>query len=443
MKVRTRIAPSPTGMLHIGTARSALFNYLFARKHNGQFVIRIEDTDLARNTKESYASIIEGLSWLGMESDEEIIYQSKRTEFYKKQIEMLINNGAAYYSYIPEGEISRRKEAAIQNNGRYIHRYSREDDIKTGERAVVRLKVRPDTDIKIQDAVQGEVTINTNTIEDFIICRSDGMPVYMLAVVCDDIDTDITHVIRGVDHLSNTAKQILIYNAFGKPLPVFAHIPLIHGADGAKLSKRHGAVATVEYKNQGYLPEAMRAYLLRLGWGTNHDDILTDSEAVNQFDLRGIGRSPSQFNPAKLQSVNEYFIKNSENEYLYKILENEYSFDFSRIINPIGAIGLTKHRSKTLMELQENLLLFKKERGEIADIPKEKSEIIISFFNNANPHGNLHEQFQEYLKSRNIKFKDIGPEFRMMLIGTGSSIGIFDIISVIGLEEAKKRVIGI
>lgn len=440
MKIRTRIAPSPTGMLHIGTARAALFNYLFARKNNGQFLIRIEDTDLARNTTESYSSIIDGLSWLGMKSDEEIIYQSKRNDFYKKQIDLLINSGKAYYSYTPEEEIEKRKQEAIsQNNSRYIHRYSAEDDIITNQKPVIRLKVQPNVNILIDDKVQGQVTINTNTIEDFIICRSDGTPVYMFAVVCDDIDMQISHVIRGVDHLSNTAKQILLYNAFDVNLPVFAHMPLIHGTDGSKLSKRHGAVATVEYKKQGYLPEAMRAYLLRLGWGTNHDNILTDDEAIAEFKLEGIGRSPSQFDVAKLQSVNEYFIKNAGNEYLHGILAVDYGFDFGKIINPIGAINLLKNRSKTLLELQENLMLFKKERPHM-QIDSEKLKLLRKFMESCNENDDLHHRFQEFLKANNVKFKDIGPDFRMILIGTASSIAIFEIIAVIGFAEAKKRV---
>jgi glutamyl-tRNA synthetase len=301
--------------------------------------------------------------------------------------------------------------------------------------------VQPNVDIVINDAVQGDVTINTNTIEDFIICRSDGTPVYMLAVVCDDIDMQISHVIRGVDHLSNTAKQILIYNAFGVQLPVFAHIPLIHGQDGAKLSKRHGAVSATEYKNQGYLPEAMRAYLLRLGWGTNHDNILNDSEAIQEFDLDGIGRSPSQFDFAKLQSVNEHFIKNSQNDYLYKILKNDYNFDFENVINPSSAINLVKNRSKTLLELQENLLLFQKKPPQTAPIPQEKLALLQTFIQSCNDNDNLHDKFQEYLKNYNVKFKDIGPEFRMILIGTASSIAIFDIIAVLGFNEAKNRIL--
>jgi len=439
MKVRTRIAPSPTGLLHIGTARTALFNYLFAKKHGGQFLIRIEDTDEARNTKESYDAIMNGLSWLGMDSDEEIEYQSKRGELYKEKIEELLQKGIAYYSYIPEEEISKRKEKAILENTRYIHRYSPQDETKVeGIKPVVRLKVQAGVKIIINDAVQGDVIINTDTIEDFVLARSDSSPIYMFAVVCDDIDMQITHVIRGVDHLTNTAKQILVYNAFNAQLPTFAHIPLIHGDDGSKLSKRHGAISTMEYKTQGYLPEAIRAYLLRLGWGSGNDDVLNDEQALEEFSLEGIGRSPSRFDFAKLQSVNEFFIKTSPNERLIDVLKNDYNFNFDEILNPELALNLAKNRAKTMLELMAVIRFFKKDFTKPENIEQDKLAQIQEFLKSAK-NENLHDEFKAFLDSNGLKFKDIGPAFRVALIGEASSIGIFEIIAVIGFEEAKKR----
>jgi glutamyl-tRNA synthetase len=440
MKVRTRIAPSPTGLLHIGTARTALFNYLFAKKHGGQFLIRIEDTDEARNTRESYDAITDGLSWLGMESDEKIEYQSKRGELYKEKIEELLQKGIAYYSFISEEEISKRKEVAIAQNTRYIHRYSPQDEITVdGITPVVRLKIQAGVNVIIHDSVQGDVTINTDTIEDFVLARSDGSPIYMFAVVCDDIDMEITHVIRGVDHLTNTAKQILVYNALNAQLPTFAHIPLIHGDDGSKLSKRHGAISTMEYKTQGYLPESIRAYLLRLGWGSGNDNILNDEQALKEFSLEGIGRSPSRFDFAKLQSVNEFFIKNSTNEYLINTLKNNYNFNFDEIIKPNEVINLAKNRTKTLLELIDVIQYFKKDFTKPQNLEQDKLKHIQNFLKNAK-NENLHDEFKIFLYENGLKFKDIGQTFRMALIGQTSSIGIFDIISIIGIEEAKKRI---
>ena len=416
MKVRTRIAPSPTGLLHIGTARTALFNYLFAKKHGGQFLIRIEDTDEARNTRESYDAITDGLSWLGMESDEKIEYQSKRGELYKEKIEELLQKGIAYYSFISEEEISKRKEVAIAKNTRYIHRYSPQDETKVeGITPVVRLKIQAGVNVIIHDSVQGDVVINTDTIEDFVLARSDSSPIYMFAVVCDDVDMEITHVIRGVDHLTNTAKQILVYNALNAQLPTFAHIPLIHGDDGSKLSKRHGAISTMEYKTQGYLPEAIRAYLLRLGWGSGNDEIMNDEQALGEFSLEGIGRSPSRFDFAKLQSVNEFFIKTLPNQRLIEVLQNDYNFNFDAILNPELALNLAKNRAKTMLELMAVIRFFKKDFIKPHNIEQDKLEHIQNFLKNAK-NENLHDEFKIFLDENALKFKDIGQTFRMALI---------------------------
>ncbi|MFT4967699.1 MAG: glutamyl-tRNA synthetase [Candidatus Deianiraeaceae bacterium] len=442
MAIKTRIAPSPTGMLHIGTARTALFNHLFAQKHNGEFLLRIEDTDIARNTEESYNTIFNGLKWLGLNYDGAIEYQSKRSQLYMAKIEELLNKGIAYHSYTSLDEIAKRKVIAQEKGTRYLHRYSHEDETPIeGVSPVLRLKVQVGVDVVIEDVVQGSVTINTDTIEDFILARSNNSSVYMFAVVCDDIDMDITHVIRGVDHLTNTAKQVLLYQAFGVSLPVFAHVPLIHGEGGAKLSKRHGAISTLEYKANGYLPEAIRAYLLRLGWSNGSDDILTDAQAIEAFDLKGIGRSPSQFDIIKLQSVNEHFIKNANNERLRSVLESDYGFNFKEIFNPNHALDIAKCRSKTLLALMDVVSLFKKDFPININVEESLAKKVQEFMSNIIDVQNLHGEFKEFLQKNNLKFKDIGPTFRMMLIGEGSSIGIFEIVNVLGFEEAKVRVL--
>lgn len=442
MKIRTRIAPSPTGMLHIGTARTALFNYLFAKKNGGDFLVRIEDTDIARNSKESYDAIFQGLSWLGLNADETPEHQSKRGKLYQQKIEELLQSGKAYRSYILPEEIEKRKKEAERNGGRYLHRHSKEDEIQVDDiLPVVRLKVEEDLLIVIEDAVQGRVEINSSTVEDFILARADGTPVYMLAVVCDDIDMKISHVIRGDDHLTNTAKQVLLFEAFGVNLPVFAHIPLIHGEDGAKLSKRHGALGVMEYQKMGYLPEAVLSYLLRLGWSNGIDDILSLKEATSAFSIEEVGRSPSRFDFAKLQNINEHFIKNTETERLQVILQKEYSVDFDNFINPKGAVELLKSRSKTLLELKNQLNYFKTDFENTLPVEEEKVEAIQEFMLKAK-NQDIHQEFKNFLQEEGLKFKDLGPTFRILLIGTPSSIGIFEIIGVLGFAEAKLRIFG-
>lgn len=306
--VVVRFAPSPTGMLHIGSARTALFNYLFAKHHKGQFLLRIEDTDKERSTKEAVDAIYRSLEWLGLDFDGEAVIQSSRVNRHAEVAHSLVKDGKAYYCYCSQEELEAMREEARAKNE--VARYNgmwRDRDAALAPKGispVIRLKAPQEGTTIIRDLVQGEVKVENKQLDDLILLRSDGTPTYMLSVVVDDHDMGITHVIRGDDHLNNAFRQYYIYKACGWDVPEFAHIPLIHGSDGAKLSKRHGAVSTEVYKEIGYLPEAMRNYLLRLGWGHGNDEIISDAQAIEWFDLNHVGRSASRFDFAKLNAFN-------------------------------------------------------------------------------------------------------------------------------------------
>lgn len=443
--IKVRIAPSPTGYLHIGTARTALFNYLFAKKYKGKFLLRIEDTDVARNNEQSYNSILQGLEFLGLNWEEEVIYQSKRLEIHKKYALKLIESGFAYYCYLPVEEIENRKNAAIQKGTRYIHKYNASDEIPhNGINPVVRIKVPRNLDIINNDLVQGKVTINSETIEDFVILRSDGSPVYMLSVVCDDIDMGITHVIRGDDHLTNTPKQILIYNGLNAKVPLFAHIPLIHGSDGKKLSKRHGALALEEYRQMGYLPEALRSYLIHLGWGSNNDGILNDEDMVREFTLEGISKNPARFDFEKLNNINHHFMQSLPLENITELILKEGDFKNEERIKK--AVSKIRYRYNTILQLKEDLKVFEEDyviledaRACIKDGLQYLNQIL-TFFLETKTLDNLEVKFKEFLKDNNIEFSKIGKPLRGALIGRLNSLSIFEIVNILEIEEVCKRV---
>jgi glutamyl-tRNA synthetase len=316
MTYRTRFAPSPTGLLHIGGARTALFNFLAARHHGGEFVLRIEDTDKARSTPEAVRVILEGLAWLGLTPDEEPIFQSSREARHVEVAQKLLAEGRAYHCYCTPDELREMREAAQaagkppRYNGFWRDRDAA--DAPPGVKPAIRLKVQSNGETTINDLVQGPVTVNDSELDDMIILRSDGTPTYLHAVVVDDHDMGITHVIRGDDHLTNTFRQIQIFKACGWDLPHFAHIPLIHGADGAKLSKRHGAVSVLEFREQGFLPEALCNYLLRLGWGHGDEEFLTREKQIDLFDLGGVGRAASRMDYAKLTHLNGVWLRGAD-----------------------------------------------------------------------------------------------------------------------------------
>src|SRR5690348_769388 len=324
MSVTVRFAPSPTGFLHIGGARTALFNWLFARHHGGKFLLRIEDTDRARSTKQAVDAIIDGLQWLGLQWDGEIVMQSARAQRHAALARQLLAESKAYYCYCTPQELEAMREKA-RAEGRSV-RYDgtwRDRDPKEappGIPPVIRLKAPQTGETVIEDRVQGRVTVANEQLDDLIILRADGTPTYNLSVVVDDHDMAITHVIRGDDHFNNAFRQTQIYRALGWDVPVFAHVPLIHGPDGAKLSKRHGALGVDAYRDMGYLPEALRNYLLRLGWAHGDAEIISADEAIQWFDLAGVGRSPARFDFAKLGSLNGHYIREAAAERLLALV---------------------------------------------------------------------------------------------------------------------------
>ena len=323
--VVTRFAPSPTGFLHIGGARTALFNWLYARHTGGRMLLRIEDTDRERSTDSAIAAILDGLTWLGLTWDGEAVHQFARAQRHREAAEALVASGKAYYAYDTADELNEMR-AVARAEGRFARYDGRwrdrsPDEAPAGVAPVIRIKAPLDGETVIEDRVQGRVAFPNSDLDDFIVLRSDGTPTYMLAVVVDDHDMGVTHIIRGDDHLTNGGRQKILYDALGWPLPVMAHIPLIHGPDGAKLSKRHGALGVDAYRAMGYLPEALVNYLVRLGWSHGDDEIMALSDMIAWFDMDGIGRGAARFDFAKLESVNAHYLRRQSDDALYATLE--------------------------------------------------------------------------------------------------------------------------
>ncbi len=364
MAVRTRFAPSPTGMLHIGGARTALFNYLFARHHGGQFLLRIEDTDRARSTQAAVAVILDGLDWLGLDPDEPPVFQFARQARHAEVAQLMLDAGHAYRAYDTVEELAAQREqaAADKRAFRYDGRWRDRDptDAPPGVAPVIRLRAPRDGETMVRDLVQGEVRVANAELDDMILVRSDGAPTYLHAVVVDDHDMGITHVIRGDDHLTNTFRQRQIYDALGWNAPRFAHIPLIHGADGAKLSKRHGAQSVTDFRAMGFLPEALCNYLLRLGWGHGDAEIVARAEAVRLFDLDGVGRAASRMDYAKLTHLNGVYLRAADDARLTRDVLERLRERPGVIVDAVAEqrvqalMPALKERAKTLAELADS-----------------------------------------------------------------------------------------
>jgi glutamyl-tRNA synthetase len=361
--VVTRFAPSPTGYLHIGGARTALFNWLFARHHGGKFLLRIEDTDRARSTEQAIEAIFDGLSWLGLAGDEDAVFQFARAHRHAEVAHQLLAAGHAYKCFATPEELAALREAqrAARQPMRYDGRWRDRDPAEGGNAPfVIRLKAPRDGETVIEDAVQGRVVVRNAELDDMILLRSDGTPTYMLAVVVDDHDMGVTHVIRGDDHLNNAFRQLGVIRAMGWPEPVYAHIPLIHGADGAKLSKRHGAMGVDAYRDQlGMLPEAVTNYLLRLGWGHGDEEIISRDQAIGWFDLPGVGKSPSRFDIKKLENLNGHYIREADDGRLALLVAErmaplaDAAQAQARLHKLADIMPALKPRAKTLIELTE------------------------------------------------------------------------------------------
>ncbi len=456
MSVITRFAPSPTGFLHIGSARTALFNYLFARHHNGKFMLRIEDTDRERSTKEAIDAILDGLTWLGLTWDEEPIFQLSRGDRHREIAENMLKHDKAYYCYCTPQELMEMREKAAREGKafKYDSRWRDRDpkDAPHGIKPAIRLKAPRDGTTTIKDAVQGDVTIQNAELDDMVLLRSDGTPTYMLAVVVDDHDMNITHIIRGDDHLTNAARQIQIYDALGWEIPQFAHIPLIHGADGAKLSKRHGALGVDAYRDMGYLPEALRNYLLRLGWSHGNDEIISDQEAIEWFNLESIGKSPSRFDFTKLQSINAHYIKEASNERLVSIITPYLHQPLSVIHKSrlLKGMNSLKERAKTIIELAESAKFYVIDPTPISDkakslLTEEAKDLIVetlAILDNITDWkiDVIEESIKKLVESKGIGLGKIAQPLRVLLTGSTTSPGIFEIMEILGKEESIFRI---
>lgn len=462
MTVVTRFAPSPTGFLHIGGARTALFNWLFAKHHGGRFLLRIEDTDRLRSTTEAVEAIFDGLRWLGLDWEGEPIMQFERSTRHADVAHHLLREGKAYYCYCSPDELQTMRDEAkaagkpIRYNGYWRERPAA--DAPAGIPPVIRLKAPLTGETLINDQVQGDVRIANEQLDDMILLRADGTPTYMLSVVVDDHDMGITHVIRGDDHLTNAFRQVQLYRAMEWDVPIFAHIPLIHGPDGAKLSKRHGALGAEAYRDMGYLPEAMRNYLLRLGWGHGDDEIISTEQAIAWFDLDGVGRSPSRFDFVKLANLNGHYLRHADNRrltdltlsFIEKTLETPVSEE-GRARLLAGMDGL-KERARTLVELAHSALFYVRSRPLVPDDKAKKiltdpdTRILLSEMADGleeivswDRH-TLEGYVRTLAETRQEKLGKLAQPLRAALSGSTISPPVFEILEVLGREESLARI---
>lgn len=366
MTLRTRFAPSPTGYLHIGGVRTALFSWLYARKHGGQFILRIEDTDLERSTQASVNAILEGMSWLGLEYDEGPFYQTQRFDRYKEVIQQLLDQGQAYHCYCSKEELQsmREEQKAAKQKPRYDGRCRHRSAPRDGVEPVIRFKNPLEGEVVVEDSIRGTVVFQNSELDDLIIARSDGTPTYNLTVVVDDWDMNITHVIRGDDHLNNTPKQMNILRALGAELPHYAHVSMILGADGARLSKRHGAVNVLQYRDEGYLPEALLNFLVRQGWSHGDQEIFSLDEMIELFDLGQVNKAASAFNAEKLLWLNQHYIKTLEPAHVARHLSvhlGALGVDPSESPALADVVKAQNERAKTLVEMAQNSVYFYKD----------------------------------------------------------------------------------
>ncbi|WNO52592.1 glutamate--tRNA ligase [Stakelama saccharophila] len=456
--VVTRFAPSPTGFLHIGGARTALFNWLYARHTGGKFLLRIEDTDRKRSTEPAIAAILDGMRWLGLDWDGEEVYQFSRQARHVEVAQALLASGNAYRCYASSEELAalREEQRAAGKPIRYDGRWRDRDPSEAPEGAsfVVRLKAPKEGATTIDDRVQGSVTVNNAEIDDFVLLRADGTPTYMLAVVVDDHDMGVTHVIRGDDHFNNAFRQLPIIRAMGWSEPVYAHVPLIHGADGAKLSKRHGALGVDAYRDEmGYLPEAVSNYLLRLGWGHGDEEIISRDRAIGLFDLSGIGRSPSRFDFKKLKNLNGHYMREAEDARLAKLARPFLGFepDERQMALFERAVPFLKVRANDLIELADGAgFLFRSRPLELdesaAALLEGDARAILS-----RVHGaldavenwdteTLETAVRNTAEGADVKLGKVAQPLRAALTGRKTSPGIFDVLVLLGREESLARI---
>jgi glutamyl-tRNA synthetase len=460
MTVVTRFAPSPTGFLHIGGARTALFNWLFARRHGGRFLLRIEDTDRARSTEEAVQAIISGLTWLELSWDGEPASQFARRDHHVAAARRLLQAGKAYHCYSTPEELAEMRESARREGRppRYDGRWRDRDPAEAppGVPPVVRFRAPQEGVTEIADRVQGTVTVRNDQLDDMVLLRADGTPTYMLSVVVDDRDMGITHVIRGDDHLTNAFRQVQLYRALGAEPPAFAHIPLIHGADGAKLSKRHGALGVDAYRAMGILPAAMRNYLLRLGWGYGDEEIIGTAQAIEWFDLDGVGRSAARFDMTRLTNLNGHYMRHTPDAELVERVAPRLealcgrpleAVDHDRLLR--GMDGL-KQRARTLNELADNALFYVAERPLTPDAAAAKllDEEARARLARLGPvlagvdpweEAAIEAAVRSFAEAEGVKLGRVAQPLRAALTGAATSPGIFEVAVVLGREETLAR----
>ncbi len=463
--VITRFAPSPTGFLHIGGARTALFNWLFAKSTGGKMLLRIEDTDRARSTQEAINAIIDGLKWMGLQWDDDVVFQFARADRHRAVVEELLAKGAAYRCYATPEELEEMRTTAQAEgrppryDGRWRDRPA--SDAPEGAKFAVRLKAPQTGETVIEDQVQGRVVFNNAELDDLVLLRSDGTPTYMLAVVVDDFDMNVSHIIRGVDHLTNAARQTQIYEAMGWDVPVMAHIPLIHGADGAKLSKRHGALGIESYREMGYLPAALRNYLVRLGWSHGDQEIFSTDEMVELFAMANVGRSAARFDTAKLDNLNGHYIRNTPDDELRTVFAQslpylpggeavEFKLDNGLWDAFNMALPALKERAKTLNDLVAGSAFFLENR------PLKFDEKATALLNTQSRQllGQLADQLEalpewnavtteaavrQFAESQGVKLGQVAQPLRAALTGRAVSPPIFDVLHILGRAESIAR----
>jgi glutamyl-tRNA synthetase len=451
--VVTRFAPSPTGFLHIGNARTGLFSWLYARHHGGKALLRIEDTDKARSTQEAIDVILDGLAWLGLDWDGEAYFQSQFEQRHAEVAHQLIERGAAYRCYLTAEELTARREAAQAERRPFRLDSEWRDCTESGPEGapfVVRLKAPRDGETVIEDIVQGRVAVSNAEIDDFVLLRSDGSPTYMLAVVVDDHDMGVTHIIRGDDHLNNAFRQLAIVRAMGWSEPTYAHVPLIHGADGAKLSKRHGALGVHDYRDMGILPEALFNYLLRLGWGHGDDETISKCEAVEWFDLDHVGKSPSRFDIKKLENLNGHYIREADDRRLAELAAPRLGagVDIDLLVRAMPEL---KARAHSVNELAEGAAFL------FASRPLEPDAAAAALLTPegrallATAHGELSKVAEWKLEAleaavrkvaddADVKLGKLAQPLRAALTGRTTSPGIFDVLALLGQCESLARI---
>ena len=452
--VVTRFAPSPTGFLHIGGARTALFNWLFARHHGGKFLLRIEDTDKARSTKEAIDAILDGMRWLGLDWDGHEYYQSQFWARHAEVAHQLLERGAAYRCYMSQEELAGQREAA-QRERRTFRIHSPWRDVaeeQAGKSFVIRLKSPQSGETVIDDQVQGRVTVQNSELDDFVLLRSDGTPTYMLAVVVDDHDMGVTHVIRGDDHLNNAFRQLAIIRAMGWPEPIYAHVPLIHGQDGAKLSKRHGALGVDSYRDElGILPEALGNYLLRLGWGHGDDEIISREQAIQWFDIDHVGKSPSRFDLKKLENLNGHYIREADDQRLARLVAPKLGLSSPQEALLLRAMPELKARAHNLNELAAGAaFLFASRPLEMdpaaGELLNGEARALLAKVHAALAqladweHDALDAAVRKVAEEAGVKLGKIAQPLRAALTGKTTSPGIFDVLLLLGRDESLARI---